>query len=118
MARWKVVSKKIEWPEIFGKECCVPKVKRRIDAEMDDSTDTGQVAEAFMAFSIANGMDGRVEREDGTLFVDIEDAERKGLQYLASCTPKPVWWAVSSALAEGRSATLECRCENEDKVSC
>ena len=34
MVRWKVVSKKIEWPEIFGKECCVPKVKRQIDAEM------------------------------------------------------------------------------------
>lgn len=109
----------MEWPEILGKECCVPRVKERIDAEESDSMSCGQAAEAFVAFSLANGMDGRVEDRDGTLRVDIEDGSQKGLEYLASCAPKGIWWAASSALAEGRSVTLKCRCdENEDPISC
>ena len=109
----------MEWPETLGKECCVPRAKLRIDAEeIVDGDFSGQAAEAFVAFSIANGMDGRVEGEDGVLRVDIEDASQKGLEYLASCAPKSIWWAASSALAEGRSVTLKCRCEDEDPISC
>lgn len=98
----------MEWPEILGKECCVPRVMERIEAEEECPASIGAVAEAFVAFSLANGMDGRVEEADGTLRVDVEDASQKGLQYLVSCTPKAAWWAASSALAEGRSVTIFC----------
>lgn len=98
----------MEWPEILGKECCVPRIRERTDAKGSGDTTYDQASEAFLAFSIVNGMDGRVESGDG-LRVDIESAEQKGLQYIADCAPKPIWWAASSALAEGRSVTISCR---------
>ena len=103
---------------MWGKECCIPKVRERIEAEEAGTAGYEQAAEAFVAFSLANGRDGKVEDAEGSLTIDIENAEERGLKYLADCAPKPVWWAAACALAEGRSVTLKCRRRDEEPFSC
>ena len=103
----------MEWTEIQGRECGLPRLSERIDAEEAGDVEYGQAAEAFVAYSIANGSDGRVEDAEGSLRAVIENADQKGLNYLARCAPKPIWWAVASALAEGRSVTIWCRDRSE-----
>ena len=103
----------MEWTEIPGRECGLPRLNERIDAEEAGDVEYGQAAEAFVAYSIANGRDGRVEDAEGSLRAVIENADQKGLNYLAQCAPKPIWWAAASALAEGRSVTIWCRDRSE-----
>lgn len=105
-ARWDVVSKKLQWNGIVGKDCCIPTVSSRNDicTEGDFPSDA---EDNFAKFALENS-GSYAKFKDGAELVAYMQENSRRLDLLMGILPRDVKWAISSSLAEGRTVELRC----------